>query len=202
MALLARASNIPARVVSGYRVTERNPIGNYAVVRKRDAHAWVEAYLPDRGWVTFDPTPTTALDSYRSPAILTGLIDYVSFSLTRIRQYSFLNRIPTSLIAVALILPAVAFFWLRSRRHAQIQPAANSSDAPPLPCFRDLIHALEKAGFIRNESESLEAFAARLRNSGAKDAAHIIESYAQFRYGAVGSHENIECQIAAFCKRS
>jgi hypothetical protein len=26
-------------------------------MRERDAHAWVEAYFPDSGWVTFDPSP-------------------------------------------------------------------------------------------------------------------------------------------------
>ena len=27
------------------------------VIRASDAHSWVEAYLPRRGWTTFDPTP-------------------------------------------------------------------------------------------------------------------------------------------------
>ena len=29
----------------------------WQVVRASDAHSWVEAWLPRRGWVTFDPTP-------------------------------------------------------------------------------------------------------------------------------------------------
>jgi hypothetical protein len=27
------------------------------VVRQRDAHAWVEAWIPGKGWTTYDPTP-------------------------------------------------------------------------------------------------------------------------------------------------
>ena len=28
------------------------------VIRMADAHAWVEAWIPGQGWVTFDPTPS------------------------------------------------------------------------------------------------------------------------------------------------
>jgi|HubBroStandDraft_1064217.scaffolds.fasta_scaffold00003_137 transglutaminase-like putative cysteine protease len=57
MAVMLRTLRIPARVVTGFRSDEFNDVtGNY-VVRARNAHAWVEAYFPGYGWVTFDPTP-------------------------------------------------------------------------------------------------------------------------------------------------
>jgi transglutaminase-like putative cysteine protease len=57
MAVMLRTLRIPARVVNGFRSDEFNDVtGNY-VVRARNAHAWVEAYFPSYGWVTFDPTP-------------------------------------------------------------------------------------------------------------------------------------------------
>ena len=58
--VLMRAAGIPARVVTGYAGGYRNPIGNYWLVRRSDAHAWAEAWLPGRGWVRVDPTAAVA----------------------------------------------------------------------------------------------------------------------------------------------
>jgi transglutaminase-like putative cysteine protease len=57
MAVFLRSLGIPARVVNGFRSDEFNDLtGNY-VVRAKNAHSWVEAYFPNYGWQTFDPTP-------------------------------------------------------------------------------------------------------------------------------------------------
>lgn len=57
---LMRAAGIPARVVTGYQGGNRNAIGDYYTVRQSDAHAWSEAWLPERGWVRVDPTAAVA----------------------------------------------------------------------------------------------------------------------------------------------
>ena len=59
-AVLMRAAGIPARVVTGYAGGYFNPIGDYWLVRRSDAHAWTEVWLPDRGWVRVDPTAAVA----------------------------------------------------------------------------------------------------------------------------------------------
>lgn len=58
-AVLARAADIPARVVLGYQGAERNPISDYWIVRQANAHAWVEVWL-DGGWRRVDPTAAVA----------------------------------------------------------------------------------------------------------------------------------------------
>ena len=58
--VLMRAAGSPARVVTGYAGAWRNPIGDYWIVRKSDAHAWAELWLPGRGWVRVDPTAAVA----------------------------------------------------------------------------------------------------------------------------------------------
>jgi len=57
---LMRAAGIPARVVTGYAGGYRNPFGDYWLVRRSDAHAWAEVWLPQRGWTRVDPTAAVA----------------------------------------------------------------------------------------------------------------------------------------------
>ncbi|MGO9754565.1 MAG: transglutaminase-like domain-containing protein [Solirubrobacteraceae bacterium] len=75
MALLLRMGGVPAHVSTGFET------GNYDVATRAykisdsDAHAWVEAWFPTYGWITFDPTSAaqsaagqTTSSSIRSPA--------------------------------------------------------------------------------------------------------------------------------------
>jgi protein-glutamine gamma-glutamyltransferase len=57
MAVMLRVAKIPSRVVTGFQSGVYNPISGSQLIRTSDAHSWVEAWLPDRGWTTFDPTP-------------------------------------------------------------------------------------------------------------------------------------------------
>ncbi|MCC6510875.1 MAG: DUF3488 domain-containing protein, partial [Pirellulaceae bacterium] len=73
LTMTLRHLGIPTRIVMGYHPLEYNEIGDYFTVRRRDAHAWVEAYFtaqqlrevglytPDLGdhggWLRLDPTP-------------------------------------------------------------------------------------------------------------------------------------------------
>ncbi len=57
MAVMLRTLDIPARVVTGFQSGIFNPISGWQLIRASDAHSWVEAYIPGRGWITYDPTP-------------------------------------------------------------------------------------------------------------------------------------------------
>ena len=95
--ILMRAAGIPARVVTGYQGGTINPVGNYLIVRQRDAHAWAEVWLEERGWVRIDPTSAV--------------------SPTRIRE-GIENALPESIIDIPLGLQdnAVARdLWQRLR---------------------------------------------------------------------------------------
>jgi transglutaminase-like putative cysteine protease len=63
MAVMLRTLGIPSRIVNGFRNGEYNSLTGRYIIRGRDAHSWVEAYLPGYGWMSFDPTPPDPLAS-------------------------------------------------------------------------------------------------------------------------------------------
>lgn len=56
MVVLLGSLDVPSRIVGGFYGGELNPLGRYFVMRRSDAHAWVEVY-DGRIWATYDPTP-------------------------------------------------------------------------------------------------------------------------------------------------
>jgi hypothetical protein len=57
MTVMLRAIGIPARLATGFQSGIYNPMTDLWLVRASDAHTWVEAWIPGKGWCTFDPTP-------------------------------------------------------------------------------------------------------------------------------------------------
>jgi transglutaminase-like putative cysteine protease len=57
MAILLREVGVPTRNVTGFIGGTYNRFGRFYAVRQGDAHSWVEVFVEDRGWLTFDPTP-------------------------------------------------------------------------------------------------------------------------------------------------
>ena len=80
MAIMLRTVGIPSRVVNGFRMGEYNDVTGSYIVRGRDAHSWVEAYIPGAGWTEFDPTPADALPD-------TGTLHRVGLYLDAAREF-------------------------------------------------------------------------------------------------------------------
>jgi hypothetical protein len=59
-ATLARLAGYPSRIVTGFQGGKYNRFGNYWIVTYQDAHAWVELWDKNLGWVQMDPTSIVA----------------------------------------------------------------------------------------------------------------------------------------------
>jgi len=180
MVLLARTQGIPARVIGGYRVDEINPMTSQSVVRERNAHTWVEAWV-DGGWHAYDPTPVAD-----SPGgFLAHASDLWAMLMDRLAAFGPLG------FAVVLAGILAAMFGLRALRNwgrAPRRRRAQLAMERPLPCFERLSAKLAAAGFQRDESEPIETFAERIP---VKDAATALVAYAALRYGGIGDEKSV-----------
>ncbi|TKX58391.1 DUF4129 domain-containing protein [Halorubrum sp. ASP1] len=74
MAAMLRTQGIPTRMETGYTSGQRVGEDKY-VVRGQNAHAWVSIYVPDHGWVAFDPTPSDPRDEARDTRLAEARAD-------------------------------------------------------------------------------------------------------------------------------
>jgi transglutaminase-like putative cysteine protease len=97
MILMLRSVGIPARLVTGFLGAEFNPLEDYYIVRQSNAHAWVEAWFPERGWATIDPTPPAGRPDLETRPTMTLMLrqawDYLEFRWDRyVMSYGFLDQ--------------------------------------------------------------------------------------------------------------
>jgi transglutaminase-like putative cysteine protease len=96
--LLARASGIPTRLVSGFSTSEWNDTFSYYIVRAKDAHSWAEVYT-NNSWHLVDPTPTQSSDNNR-----------FSLFIDSIRMFWYRNVVSYSIEAQAQALQNLSIF--------------------------------------------------------------------------------------------
>ncbi len=97
MVLMLRSQGIEARLATGFLGADYNPLEEYFMVRRSNAHAWVEAFVPGRGWLVFDPTPADARPQSGRSGWLTlaeQAYDYLVFRWDRyVLTYGFSDQV-------------------------------------------------------------------------------------------------------------
>jgi hypothetical protein len=153
-ALLLRMLQIPARVVGGFQGGALADDGS-VVFQQRHAHAWVEWWHPEKGWIVDDATPAATQPRERL-GVFDGLIEQVrAFWYDRVTDYALedqqtaLSSVTRALrgkdlraaLRVGLVVVVVAgslALVLRQRRRTR--RAAVAGDA----LVRELIAALAR----------------------------------------------------------
>lgn len=198
LALLGRVAGVPTRVIGGYRVAERNAFGGYHVVREKNAHAWVEAWI-DGAWATLDATPASALafNERHDGSWWRSAADVVAVRLRTALAWAT-GAGTTTLLTLAGVLLVAWLSWRawRSRGARDGDTELLASKLRPLPCLEALSEALAVAGVKRSETETLERFAARVEESelhptARDEAARALRLYAALRYGEVGDEGEV-----------
>jgi transglutaminase-like putative cysteine protease len=119
--LMLRALGIPARLSTGYSTGSYDPVLDQAVVRERDAHAWVEVHFPGRGWVPVDPSPGfVPLAAARFPnrwaaSGLARLVPHLSLGTggAALGSLGWLGAAPGLLGLLVGLVAALAWGWTR-----------------------------------------------------------------------------------------
>jgi protein-glutamine gamma-glutamyltransferase len=200
MVLLARASGIPARFVAGYRVGEQTPFGYY-VVRERNAHAWVEVWMPGQGWTTRDPTPEAYLPQNREhrSGYLASLSDGLRVAYDDLDDWLQHRTLQQTAMAWGVGFAVLVWIVARGVRRRGTSSAGASEDEAGLPCFEVLLTALERSGVGHDGREPIERLAAR---STDRAGARLLERYAALRYGGIGDADALARDVAAYARSS
>lgn len=191
LALLGRAAGVPTRVVMGYRVSEKSPFG-YFLVRERNAHSWVEAWLPGNGrlpgvgWATRDATPIEAQPNNveREASYFASSLDALGVAYDDATVWLGERTLAETSAAWLVGCGVLALIVARGVRRRSRQQRL-SDDEALLPFMRPLIAALERDGHRHRADEPIERLAARLPG----EAALLLMRYSALRYGGIGDAE-------------
>lgn len=179
-AILLRMQDVPARYVAGYNMQEFNRAGGHFVVREADAHAWLEVFVAEKGWVEADPTPEAEFEARRAAAggwleqsgewlagVAAELWSYVRLADWRGAAASLRRALGpvasgrgATVGAILLLLVWMTRLWRRGRlgflRH---KPEPSPAHAPVAPELARVVETLrrcwEEAGFPQPASRGL-----------------------------------------------
>jgi len=210
-AVLLRLAGIPTRYVTGYLVGAKNTYGGYWIARNKDAHAWVEAYDPQRGWVVVEATPPGGRPSPRA-GWFRQFWDYLKYRLQAFREALARGDLVGLLAAAGvllrdllltllkslwgwllLVILAAALFWRYwSRRTPRV--------VHPIPpqikqCQAMLAHMdghVSAKGYDRATSETVNCFADRLEQADLPRLAAWYHAYVAIRYQPDITQEALE----------
>lgn len=165
-----RSLGIPARVGTGYMVTEDQRRGSTIVIRGGDAHAWPELYLDGVGWVILDISAAENLDPPGQPIAddLTDLLGDMARNETDeegeraegpVERRSFGRDLGLAVLNFIVLFLAWLYLVKLWRR---VAPRFARQRKLPAVSYRAVVDRLTDAGLTRAYGETREAFARRV----------------------------------------
>lgn len=183
MVLLCRSVGISARYVEGYYAKELNADKRYDeqtgytpeyIVRKKDSHAFVEAYIVGYGWMLFDPT--TSNETFMGEGETgekQGLSKMIERSKSKTRVWGYYVFI--------LVVIVLTFRPIRIRLWGIWISRKPPSEVLGLLIEKSLA-CLERKGMGKKEGETLSEYTSRLQEKEI-EIGIITECYEAYLYG-------------------
>ena len=199
-ALLLRLGGVPARYVTGFVPSESHSGGEW-IARRKDGHAWVEAYdRQSRQWVLVEATPSNGLPDRRDASWAAAWAERWRIWSASFRQrfqqfgtWSALGLIlqtPLARILLGLVFIAAWVLITRKyRRQAVAKQAANERLVTSVQLL-ELDEQLSRQGFARRPGETLLQFRDRVSVSSTSQTLQPILDwygvYSDIRYDEAG----------------
>jgi protein-glutamine gamma-glutamyltransferase len=191
LGVMFRMANVPARLVAGYRGGVYNRTGHYYLVRQKNAHVWVEALWPGRGWLRLDPTPLgyqfgpldRRADFLERMRVLMDTINHywvkfvINYDLER--QFRFFRNLREGLAGVHFaglrgtlrlrILGIVGGFGLIAA--LVVLGAKRARRCPDRGLVVRFLRRMRKRGYTKGESQGLDEFVAAIEDEALRTKA-------------------------------
>jgi hypothetical protein len=150
MTVMLRAVGVPARLVTGYAMGDYEPTRNAFQVIASDAHAWVEVYFIDYGWVEFEPTAARTPFERASSATVRSRSDLNKTSPVS-SIYSGRELLILGVFLISLYLLITGIRWLT-------QPREVSQHAKIFKLYREIRYRLAAMGYRTSISTTPHEF--------------------------------------------
>ncbi|MEZ0323313.1 MAG: transglutaminase-like domain-containing protein, partial [Hydrogenothermaceae bacterium] len=201
MAIILRINNIPSRVVGGYKTSTYNDIGKYYLVKEKDAHLWVEAYINGR-WIRFDPTPpirNQILQTIERPSKIKLFYDTINYYYnifilnydfskqmtlykTVSSKVSLLKNIDIDKKRLIIYILYLIFVFISVLLVVMLYRYSRESYEKKL--VRLLIKKLKKLGINKAENEGLEEFIMKIDNENLRNKVlKLVKDIEKYMYG-------------------
>jgi hypothetical protein len=169
--VMARCVGIPSRLVSGFSPGKLNAVTGASEVTMANQHFWAESFIPDYGWVPFDPTPEGFLPAQKRENRYT--FDEVKKQLgvdeTEEEKVDRLKKLLDLLVLAlaGLIALAVSFFGIRALARAIRKYIINRTGrGPEWGLYKKATKRLKRRLKIKREPhETAAQFVDRVRST-------------------------------------
>lgn len=183
-AVMLRSLGIPARVVAGYAVGDRNTFSGYYDVHASDAHAWVEVWFPKYGWYEFDPTfDIPAADGGLERSI--PLVGAIAAVMRALRDAGPVVKAVAGVVGTGLALALLWFLWraVGPRRVRRGRAPLPAGAGPVTTAFRRFEDALAARGEPRLPAETAGEVVARTARFHGERSRAALRVFEAERYG-------------------